>query len=99
CSRERSSPTLAARCSIGPASHLLPRPWRKYRTPWRRSARGRVRCRASSPYAEAVSPPFGLLLTRDPPPRRLGALVAVAAVALCTLIIYPLKHVAPVVSL
>jgi two-component system sensor histidine kinase KdpD len=46
-----------------------------------------------------VSPPFGLLLTRDPPPRGVGALVAVGAVALCTLIIYPLKHVAPVVSL
>jgi two-component system, OmpR family, sensor histidine kinase KdpD len=42
---------------------------------------------------------FGLLLTRDPPPRRVGALVALAAVALCTLIVYPLKHVAPVVSL
>ncbi len=43
--------------------------------------------------------PFGFLLARDPPPRRVGALVAVVAVALCTLIIYPLKHVAPVVSL
>ena len=29
----------------------------------------------------------------------MGAIVAVAAVALCTLLIYPLKHVAPVVSL
>jgi two-component system, OmpR family, sensor histidine kinase KdpD len=46
-----------------------------------------------------VSPPFGFLLARDPPPWRVGALVAVGAVALCTLIIYPLKHVAPVVSL
>jgi two-component system, OmpR family, sensor histidine kinase KdpD len=46
-----------------------------------------------------VSLPFGFLLARDPPPRRVGALVAVGAVALCTLIIYPLKHVAPVVSL
>ncbi len=46
-----------------------------------------------------MSPPFGFLLARDPPPRRVGAIVAVAAVALCTLIIYPLKHVAPVVSL
>jgi two-component system sensor histidine kinase KdpD len=46
-----------------------------------------------------VSPPFGFLLARDPPPRRVGAIVALAAVALCTLIIYPLKHVAPVVSL
>jgi two-component system, OmpR family, sensor histidine kinase KdpD len=46
-----------------------------------------------------VSAPFGFLLTPDPPNRRVGAIVAVAAVALCTLIIYPLKHVAPVVSL
>jgi two-component system sensor histidine kinase KdpD len=46
-----------------------------------------------------MSPPFGFLLAPDPPPRRVGAIVAVAAVALCTLIIYPLKHVAPVVSL
>ncbi|MGA2320669.1 MAG: DUF4118 domain-containing protein [Solirubrobacteraceae bacterium] len=46
-----------------------------------------------------MSPPFGFLLARDPPPRRVGAIVALAAVALCTLIIYPLKHVAPVVSL
>ena len=46
-----------------------------------------------------MSPPFGFLLSPDPPPRRVGVVVAVAAVALCTLIIYPLKHVAPVVSL
>jgi two-component system, OmpR family, sensor histidine kinase KdpD len=46
-----------------------------------------------------VSLPFGFLLARDPPPRRVGALVALGAVALCTLIIYPLKDVAPVVSL
>jgi two-component system, OmpR family, sensor histidine kinase KdpD len=46
-----------------------------------------------------VSPPFGFLLAPDPPSRRVGAIVAVAVVALCTLIIYPLKHVAPVVSL
>jgi two-component system sensor histidine kinase KdpD len=50
-------------------------------------------------YAERMSPPFGFLLAADPPSRRVGAIVAVAAVALCTLIIYPLKHVAPVVSL
>ncbi len=50
-------------------------------------------------YAERVSPPFGFLLAPDPPPRRVGVVVAVAAVALFTLIIYPLKHVAPVVSL
>jgi two-component system, OmpR family, sensor histidine kinase KdpD len=46
-----------------------------------------------------VSVPPGFLLASDPPPRRVGALVAVAMVALCTLIVYPLKHVAPVASL
>jgi two-component system, OmpR family, sensor histidine kinase KdpD len=46
-----------------------------------------------------VSPPFGFLLASDPPPRRVGAIAALAMVALCTLIIYPLKHIAPVVSL
>jgi two-component system, OmpR family, sensor histidine kinase KdpD len=46
-----------------------------------------------------VASSFGFLLAPDPPPRRVGAIVAVAGVALCTLIIYPLKHVAPVVSL
>ena len=50
-------------------------------------------------YAERVSPPFGFLLAPEPPSRRVGVLVAVAAVALCTLIIYPLKQIAPVVSL
>jgi len=43
--------------------------------------------------------PFGFLLATEPPPRRTGVLVAVAAVALCTLLIYPLKQVAAVVSL
>jgi two-component system, OmpR family, sensor histidine kinase KdpD len=43
--------------------------------------------------------PFGFLLASEPPPRRVGAVVAVVAVALCTLIVYPLAHVAPVVSL
>ena len=43
--------------------------------------------------------PFGFLLASEPPPRRVGAIVAVVAVALCTLIVYPLAHVAPVVSL
>jgi two-component system sensor histidine kinase KdpD len=43
--------------------------------------------------------PFGFLLAPEPPSRRVGAVVAVAVVALCTLIVYPLKHVAPVVSL
>ncbi len=46
-----------------------------------------------------MSPPFGFLLAPEPPSRRVGAVVAVAAVALCTLIVYPLKQVAPVVSL
>jgi two-component system sensor histidine kinase KdpD len=46
-----------------------------------------------------VSPPFGFLLASDPPARRVGVISALVAVALCTLIIYPLKHVAPVVSL
>src|ERR1700681_1875494 len=46
-----------------------------------------------------MSPPFGFLLTPNPPSRRVGVIVAVTTVALCTLIIYPLKHVAPVVSL
>jgi two-component system sensor histidine kinase KdpD len=43
--------------------------------------------------------PFSFLLASEPPPRRVGAVVAVLAVALCTLIVYPLAHVAPVVSL
>jgi two-component system, OmpR family, sensor histidine kinase KdpD len=42
---------------------------------------------------------LGFLLARETPSRRVGVLAALAAVALCTLIIYPLKHVAPVVSL
>jgi two-component system, OmpR family, sensor histidine kinase KdpD len=46
-----------------------------------------------------VSFPFGFLLASDPPPRRAGAIVALVAVALCTVIVYPLAHVAPVVSL
>jgi two-component system sensor histidine kinase KdpD len=46
-----------------------------------------------------MSSPFGFLLSPEPPSRRVGLLVAVIAVALCTLIVYPLKHVAPVVSL
>jgi two-component system sensor histidine kinase KdpD len=46
-----------------------------------------------------VSPPFGFLLASEPPSRRVGILVAVGMVGLCTLIVYPLKHVAPVVSL
>jgi two-component system sensor histidine kinase KdpD len=46
-----------------------------------------------------VSSPFGFLLASELPPRRVGAIVALVAVALCTLIVYPLAHVAPVVSL
>jgi two-component system, OmpR family, sensor histidine kinase KdpD len=46
-----------------------------------------------------MSPPFGFLLAPDPPSRRVGGLVALAAVALSTLIVYPLKQVAPVASL
>ncbi len=42
---------------------------------------------------------FGFLLTSQPPSRRVGVVVAVALVALCTLLIYPLEHAAPVVSL
>jgi two-component system, OmpR family, sensor histidine kinase KdpD len=42
---------------------------------------------------------FGFLFATEPPPRRVGVLVAVLAVALCTLIIYPLKQIAPAVSL
>jgi two-component system sensor histidine kinase KdpD len=48
---------------------------------------------------QAVPRPFGFLLSPDPPPRRVGVVTAVAAVGLCTLIVYPLKQVAPVVSL
>jgi two-component system, OmpR family, sensor histidine kinase KdpD len=43
--------------------------------------------------------PFGFLLATEPPPRRTGVLVAVVAVALCTVLVYPLKQIAPVVSL
>jgi two-component system, OmpR family, sensor histidine kinase KdpD len=46
-----------------------------------------------------MSSPLDLLLASAPPPRRVGLLVAVVAVALCTLVVYPLAHVAPVVSL
>jgi len=46
-----------------------------------------------------VSSPFGFLLSAEPPSRRTGAITAVGAVALCTLILYPLQQIAPVVSL
>ncbi len=42
---------------------------------------------------------FGFLLAPEPPPRRVGLLVALASVALCTLIVYPLRHVAPIAAL
>jgi len=42
---------------------------------------------------------LGYLIAPDPPSRRTGVLVSIAAVALCTLIVYPLERVAPVVSL
>jgi two-component system, OmpR family, sensor histidine kinase KdpD len=46
-----------------------------------------------------VSSPFGSLLASGQPPRRAGVLAALLAVALSTLIVYPLAKVAPVVSL
>jgi two-component system, OmpR family, sensor histidine kinase KdpD len=49
-------------------------------------------------YSDCV-PPFAFLLSNEPPPRRVGAIVALASVALCTLIVYPLKEIAPVASL
>jgi two-component system sensor histidine kinase KdpD len=42
---------------------------------------------------------FGFLLAPEPPSRRTGAVVAVLLVVFCTLLIYPLKQAAPVVSL
>ena len=43
--------------------------------------------------------PFGFLLSAEPPSRRTGVIAAVGAVALCTLILYPLQEIAPAVSL
>jgi two-component system, OmpR family, sensor histidine kinase KdpD len=66
-----------------------------------RSASGE-RIRGSAPTAvtlEIVARSFGFLLTPEPPSRRVGMLVVVALVAFCTLLIYPLKQAAPVVSL
>ncbi|HXD55253.1 MAG TPA: DUF4118 domain-containing protein [Solirubrobacteraceae bacterium] len=42
---------------------------------------------------------LGFVLSPEPPPKRIGALVAVAAVALCTVIVFPLRHVAPLAAL
>src|SRR5258708_24347056 len=47
----------------------------------------------------AMLRPFGFMLWTEPPPKRVGVLVAIGAVAVCTLLIYPLKQIAPVVSL
>jgi two-component system, OmpR family, sensor histidine kinase KdpD len=46
-----------------------------------------------------MASPFGFLLAAEPPSRRVGIAAALIAVALCTLIVYPLAHIAPVVSL
>jgi two-component system, OmpR family, sensor histidine kinase KdpD len=46
-----------------------------------------------------VTRSFGFLLTPEPPSRRVGMVLAITLVALCTLVIYPLKQAAPVVSL
>jgi two-component system sensor histidine kinase KdpD len=43
--------------------------------------------------------PFGFLLARDPPPRRIGVLTALALVGLCTLVVYPLAETVSVVAL
>jgi two-component system, OmpR family, sensor histidine kinase KdpD len=46
-----------------------------------------------------VSGLLGFLPVSDPPARRVGVLASVLAVALCTLLVYPLKQIAPVLSL
>jgi two-component system, OmpR family, sensor histidine kinase KdpD len=46
-----------------------------------------------------VSRVLGFLLAPNPPSRRAGVLAALGGVALCTLIVYPLEQIAPVVSL
>ncbi len=45
-----------------------------------------------------MSPP-SFLLAQEPPPRRVGVAVAIVSVVLCTLIVYPLGHIASVASL
>jgi two-component system sensor histidine kinase KdpD len=62
-------------------------------------AKSWLHLRCAARYAEKVARTFGFLLSPEPPPRRVGALLALALVALCTLLIYPLGQVAPVVSL
>jgi len=46
-----------------------------------------------------MSRSFGSLIARNPPSRAAGVLTATALVGVCTLIVYPLAEVAPVVSL
>ena len=46
-----------------------------------------------------MSRSFGFLIARNPPSRTAGVVTAAVLVALCTLIVYPLARVAPVVSL
>jgi two-component system sensor histidine kinase KdpD len=46
-----------------------------------------------------VRNPLGFLLTPSPPSKRVGVLVALGGVALSTLIVYPLRDIAPVASL
>ncbi|MEA2207769.1 MAG: two-component system, OmpR family, sensor histidine kinase KdpD [Solirubrobacteraceae bacterium] len=63
-----------------------------------------ARTRSRLPYAGttlgvAMTSPLGFLLAPYPPSRRAGLIVAAVSVALCTLLVYPLKHVAPAVSL
>ncbi len=67
--------------------------------PYRAGRTGRDRELTPVPPAIRLTGMFGLLLAPTPPPRRVGALVALVLVALGTLIVYPLAHVAPVVSL
>jgi K+-sensing histidine kinase KdpD len=55
------------------------------------------RCHAGSMPARAQRLPHGL--TTEPPPIWLGLAATIAAVAATTLLVYPLKSVAPVVSL
>jgi two-component system, OmpR family, sensor histidine kinase KdpD len=40
-----------------------------------------------------------VMFAPDPPPRRAGVLTALLVVGLCTVLVFPFKHVAPVVSL
>ncbi len=42
---------------------------------------------------------LGFVLSPEPPPRRVGVIAALCGVALCTLIVYPLRHVAPIAAL